>query len=547
MKAHYLVAFATILPAFAAPDARYLLQRPAMNADRIVFELAGDLWTVSRNGGTATRLTTGVGVETDPVFSPDGTQIAFTGEYDGNTDVFVVSAGGGVPKRLTYHPGADYAVTWTPDGRNIVFRSARESHSARYTRLFSVPVEGGLPKPLPLPVAFAGAYSPDGKQFAYSPTGGGFSFNYTNFVAWRRYRGGLASSISIVNFSNLERVKIPRDASSDFNPIWVGNQVYFLSDRNGPATLFRYDPRTNKVTEAVKNSGHDIRSANAGPGGIVYDQFGELFVYDTESGKSKRVSVEIAADFSEVRPHLEDVSREIRYSRISATGMRALFEAHGEILTVPAAKGDFRDITNTPGAMERQPAWAPDGEHIAYFSDESGLYALHVAQQNGAGTVQKFPLLDKPMYYFDPRWSPDSKLISFTDSERHILLLNLGTRKLAKIDTDPNWDFESDASWSPDSKWLAYTRSLPNRLHAMFLYSVDSGKTTQVTDGMSDARYPAFDKNGEDLYFTASTNYGPTASGLDMSSDEHEVTRHVYAMVLASDGASPVAPESDEE
>ncbi|MBV9403970.1 MAG: PD40 domain-containing protein, partial [Acidobacteriaceae bacterium] len=475
MKAHHLLVLATILPAFATPDSRYLLQRPAMNADRIVFELAGDLWTVSRTGGTATRLTTGVGVETDPVFSPDGTEIAFTGEYDGNTDVFVVPAGGGVPKRLTYHPGADYAVTWTPDGKSIVFRSARESHSTRYTQLFTIPVAGGLPQPLPLPLAFSGAYSPDGKRFAYSPTGGGFSFNYTNFVAWRRYRGGLASSISIVNFPSLETAKIPRDASSDFNPIWMDDKVYFLSDRSGPTTLFRYDPRTNAITEAVRNSGHDIRSASAGPGGIVYDQFGELFIYDPHTGKSKQVSVEVAADFSEVRSHLEDVSREIRYSRISATGVRALFEAHGEILSVPASKGDARDITNTPAVMERQPAWAPDGEHIAYFSDETGLYALHVAHQNGAGEIRKFPLLDRAMYYFDPRWSPDSKLITFTDSERDILILNTATKKLTKVDTDPNWDFESDADWSPDSKWLAYTRSLPNRLNAMFLYSVDSG------------------------------------------------------------------------
>ncbi len=547
MKAKHLLLFGIAVSAIAAPEGKYLLQRPAMNAHEIVFELAGDLWTVNRAGGTATRLTTGVGVETDPVFSPDGTQIAFTGEYDGNTDVFVVAAGGGVPKRLTYHPGPDFAVGWTPDGKNVIFRSARESHSPRYTQLFHISTDGGLPEALPLPMAYSGEYSPDGRRFAYSPTGGGFSFNYTNFVAWRRYRGGLASSISITDFPDLKTVKIPREGSSDFNPIWVRDKVYFLSDRSGPVTLFRYDPKSKAVSEVLKNNGHDIRSASGGPGAIVYDQFGELFVYDTESGQSKRIPVEIAADFSEVRPHFEDVSRQIRYSRISPTGKRALFEAHGDILTVPASKGDFRDITNTAGVMERQPAWAPDGEHIAYFSDESGLYSLHVSGQNGAGEVKKFPLLDKAMYYFDPRWSPDSKLISFTDAEREILVLNTETKKLTKVDRDPNWEFQSDAAWSPDSKWLAYTRSIGNRLHAIFLYSVDSGKATQVTDGMSDARYVAFDKDGPYLYFTASTNYGPASSGLDMSSDEHEVTRHVYAMVLSNEGVSPVAPESDEE
>ncbi len=548
MKATFPILLALAATAMGAPDSKYLLQHPAMNAGQIVFEFASDLWTVNRAGGTATRLTTGVGVETDPVFSPDGTKIAFTGEYDGNTDIFVVPASGGVPKRLTYHPGPDFAVSWTRDGKSVVFRSGRESNSPRYTQLFTVPVDGGLATALPLPVAYSGEYSSDGKRFAYSPTGGGFSFNYTNFVSWRRYRGGLASSIWITDLPDLKTVKIPREGSSDFNPLWVGDKIYFLSDRNGPVTLFRYDPASGAVTEAIKNSGYDIRSASSGPGGIVYDQFGELFVYDTKNGKSKKVSVEIAADFPEVRSHLEDVSRQIRDSRISPTGMRALMEAHGEILTVPAAKGDVRDITNTAGIMERQPAWAPDGEHIAYFSDESGLYALHVAQQNGAGTVKKFALLDSPTYYFNPRWSPNSKLISFSDNKLDILCVNTETGKLTKIDADYNWGPPlSDAAWSPDSKWLAYTRSLPNRLRALFLYSTDSGHATQISDGMSDVRYPAFDKDGQYLYFTASTNYGPTTSGLDMSSDEHEVTRHVYAAVLSKDGKSPVAPESDEE
>jgi tricorn protease len=438
-------------------------------------------------------------------------------------------------------------VSWTPDGKYVIFRSGRESHSPRYTQLFKVPVEGGLAEALPLPMAYSGEFSTDGKHFAYSPTGGGFSFTYTNFVAWRRYRGGLASSISVTDFPDLKSVKIPREASSDFNPVWVGDKVYFLSDRSGPVTLFRYDPGSRAVMEAVRNGGHDIRSVSAGPGGLIYDQFGELFIYDTKSGKAKKVPIEITGDFPEVRPHLEDVSRQIFESRISPTGQRALLEAHGEILTVPASKGDFRDLTDTEAVMERQPAWAPDGEHIAYFSDESGQYALHIAQQNGAGTVKKFPLFDSPTYYFNPRWSPDSKLIAFTDNKLDILYLNTETGKFTKVDTDYNFASPADLAWSPDSKWLSYTRTLPNRFHAMFLYSIDSGHAKQVTDGISDARYPAFDRDGQYLYFTASTNYGPATSGLDMSSDEHDVTRHVYAMVLSSEGKSPVGPESDEE
>ena len=542
----YMVLCAAV-SLIAAPEPKYLFQHPATNANEIVFVFAGDLWTVGRTGGNAVRLTTGVGIETDPVFSPDGSQIAFTGEYDGNTDVFVVPATGGVPTRLTHHPGVDSAVGWTPDGKNVVFRSGRESHSQRYTRLFTVSVAGGLPKALPLPSAYSGAYSPDGRHFAYSPTGGGFNFNYASYVSWRRYRGGLASAIWISGMPGLDTVKIPREGSNDFDPVWSGKDIYFLSDRSGPVTIFRFDPSANKVTKAIENAGFDIRSLSGGPNGMVYDQFGEIYTFDPKSGKGTHVHISIAADFPEVRPHFEDVSREIRYSGISPTGMRAIFEAHGDILTLPASKGDFRDITNTPGAMERQPAWAPDGEHIAYFSDQSGLYALHVAEQNGGGTVKKFPLLDSPAYYFNPKWSPDSKLVAFRDNKLDVLVLNTETGKLTKVDTDVNWDPRQNYAWSPDSKWLAYDRTLVNRLHTLFLYSVDSGKATQVSDGMSDTLYPAFDRDGQYLFFTASTNAGTRLSGLDMSSDEFSLTRGVYALILSKDAPSPVAPESDEE
>jgi tricorn protease len=546
MKA-VLTFFAFTLLSAGAAETNQLLQRPTMNSEKIVFAFAGDLWSVDKSGGAASRLTTGVGVETDPVFSPDGTEIAFTGEYDGNVDVFIVSANGGVPKRLTYHPGPDFAVGWTPDGKSVVFRSGRESFSARYTQLFAIPVSGGLPVALPLPMAYSGKFSADGKRFAYSPTPGGFGFNYANFVSWRRYRGGLANAIWVTSMPELNTTKIPRDGSSDFDPVWVGDQVYFLSDRNGPVTLYRYDSKSGTVKEALKNGGRDIGSVSAGPGGLVYDQFGKIFIFDPKSGKSKHVPIEISADFPEVRPRFENISRQIQNARISATGMRAVLEAHGEILTVPAAKGDFRNLTNTASIMEREPAWSPDGQKIAYFSDESGLYALHIGSQNGSGEVKKYPLSNDTTYYFDPQWSPDNKRISFRDNKLNALYIELASGKVTKVDSDYNWGSSPESTWSPDSKWLAYTRSLPNRLHALFLYSIDSGKTTQVTDGMSDVRLPAFDRSGDYLFFTASTNYGPTTSGLDMSSDEHEVTRGVYAAVLSSDGKSPVEPESDEE
>jgi tricorn protease len=533
--------------AFAAGDSLRLLQKPAMNKTEIVFSYAGDLWKVSRQGGVAVRLTSGEGVETEPAISPDGETIAFTGEYDGNVDVFSMPIAGGVPKRVTYHPAADRVVGWSPDGKRILFRSTRLSYS-RYNQLYSVPLEGGLPDVLPLPMATFGAYSPDGQHMVYAPVDGGqFATALNSYVAWRRYRGGEASYLWTVNLADLTTEKIPRKDSNDIAPMWVGDKIYFLSDRNGPMTLFRYDPKSKAVTELIKNTGKDISSASAGPGGIVYEQFGQIYIYDLAGGKSTHVPVEITADLAEVRPHFQNVAREIRGARISPSGVRIVFEAHGEILTAPAEKGDIRDLTNTQGVMERTPAWSPDGRSIAYFSEESGEYALHIQAQNGEGEVRKIALAGKSAFYFDPIWSPDSRRIAFNDNQLNIWEVEIASGKLTKIDTDYYSGFNRDFAWSPDSQWLAFGKYLPNRLHAISIYSVSSGKSTQVTDGMSDARYPAFDKDGKYLYFTASTNFGPTSSGLDMTSDEHDVTRSVYLTVLASDAASPLAPESDEE
>jgi tricorn protease len=454
---------------------------------------------------------------------------------------------GGVPKRLTYHPAADFAVGWTPDGKSVIFRSNRESGSPRYSKLFKVSLNGGLPTPLPLPMAFSGKFSADGKYFAYSPVGGASPFDYSAYVAWRNYRGGRASSIWIADMATLEVAKIPRERSNDFNPLWVDKQVYFLSDRNGPISLFRYDPTTKAVNEVVKNEGADIRSASAGPSGIVYDQFGDLFLYDPASGHSHPIRVEVSADLPEVRPRLAPADRDIQNYGLSPTGLRAVFEAHGEILTVPAKQSSTRDITNTPGVMERDPAWSPDGQSIAYFSDESGRYALHLSSQTGAGEVRKFPLANEATYYFRPTWSPDSKLIAFHDNRMQIWLLDTVTRKATVIDQAVVDDKDYDAAWSPDSKWIAYTQSVSNRFHALFLYSVASGKSTRITDGMSDVRDPAFDRGGKYLYFLESTNYGTSSSGLDMSSDEFEVTRSVYGLALAADTVSPVAPEEENE
>ena len=539
-----LLVCSSLSSAFAAI---HLMQRPTMNRSEIVFSYGGDLWRVSREGGGATRLTGGTGFETEAVFSPDGKTIAFTGEYDGNIDVFTMPVAGGVPKRLTWHPAADRVAGWSPDGKRILFRSTRDSHS-RYTQLYTVPVDGGPADLLPLPMACMGAYSPDGKRMVYAPLDGGqFATGFTNFVAWRRYRGGTASYLWLVNFADLSTVKVPRTDSNDIYPMWVGDKIYFLSDRNGPMTLFRYDPQSRKVDELIKNAGEDIVSASAGPGGIVYEQIGQIHIFDIASGKEHQVQVDIAGDLSEVRPHFQNVSRELRNSGISPTGVRAVFEAHGEILTVPAEKGESRNLTNTLGVMDRDPAWSPDGKSVAYFSDESGEYALHIKPQNGAGETKKIALQGKSAFYFGPKWSPDSKNVAFTDNMCNLWMAEVASGKTTKVDTDYVYTLGRSFNWSADSKWIAFERFLPNRMRAIFVYSLEGGKTTQVTDGMSDARHPAFDRDGQYLYFTASTNFGPTSSGLDMTSDEHEVNSSVYLAVLPNNIPSPLAPESDEE
>jgi tricorn protease len=526
----------------------HLLQRPALSQTQIVFNYAGDLWSVDRKGGHATRLTVGVGIETSPVFSPDGSTIAFTGEYDGNTDVFTIPATGGVPHRVTYHPAADTAVGWSPDGKDIVFRSDRQSNS-RYTQLYEVPASGGFAKALPLPMAYEGEISSDGASIAYSPLGPSFSFDYNRYVAWGNYRGGRASTLWITGLKDLNSTQIPHETGSDLDPVWVGKVVYFLSDRNGPMTLYKYDPSTKAVTECVKNAGKpDIHSLSGGPGGLVYDQLGEIYLYDIATGQSHLVPIDVTGDLPEVRARIENVSTQIDHAGISPTGLRAVFEAHGEILTVPVKKGPTRDITNTPGVMERSPAWSPDGQSVAYFSDESGLYAMHVASQTGAGTVKKFPLAKDAAYYFDPAWSPDSKLLAFRDNHLRLWMLDTTSGKLTHVGEDDYYQTDKrDIAWSPDSKWLAYSQIVKNHLHSLFLFSVDTGKSTQFTQESADSRLPTFDRGGKYVYFAASTNSGGTSAGLDMTSDLLSPSRNVYALVLAADQASPIAPESDDE
>jgi tricorn protease len=541
LSSFFLVVLLAISAAAAGP---LLLQHPTLSKTHIAFAYAGDLWLVPRDGGEARLLTSGSGTKSDPFFSPDGSMIAFTGDYDGNIDVYVIPAEGGVPHRLTYHPGIDEVLGWTPDGKQVLFRSSRSSYS-RFDKLFTVGLDGGMPHELPLPMGEAGSFSPDGKEIAYVPTDNN---RRNSAIAWKRYRGGKASHIWIANLTDYGIEKVPRETSNDGTPMWIGNKVFFLSDRNGKFSLFAYDVKAKKVETAVAATS-DIKSASAGPGAIVYEQFGELNLFDLASGKSKQISVTVPADLPHVRPHFKKVEREITSARISPSGARAVFEAHGDVLTAPAEKGDIRNLTGTPGVMERDPAWSPDGKSIAYFSDESGEYQLHIRNADGMGETKKIALGTPPSFFYDPVWSPDSKKIAYTDKRLSIWYVDLAKGTPVKIDST-SYDLPQRALtpvWSPDSRWIAYNKQLASHIFAIFAYSLEQNKALQLTDGLSDARFPAFDQKGQYLFFTASTDVGPTTGWLDLSSADRRVTRSAYVMVLRKDLPSPLAPESDEE
>lgn len=535
----YLISI-TVL-ATAQTDRPMLLQKPTLSRTQIVFVYAGDLWIVSRDGGDASRLTTGVGIETDPAFSPDGKTVAFTGEYDGNTDIYVVPASGGVPRRLTFHPGVDEVVGWTPDGKRLLFRSARNSTSS-YDRLFTVSVEGGFPEEMPLPTARDGSFSPDGSRIAYQPL-------TQRQPDWKNYRGGQTSRIWIANLSDSNVEELPRQNSNDFDPMWVEGGIFFLSDRQGSVTLYNFELATKKTTQLIHNESLDIKSASAGPGAIIYEQFGAIHLYDLKSGKAKQVDIRVAGDLASVRPHYENVGWRLANGGLSPSGARAVFEARGEIITVPAEKGEPRNLTNTTGVMERDPAWSPDGRWIAYFSDESGEYSLHLCDQSGRGDVKKITLGDPPSFYYSPTWSPDSAKIAYYDKRLILWYVEIDKGKPLRVDKNPDGlrTAVMEPFWSPDSQWLGYTKQVDNHFRALFVYWLATGKSHQLTDGMSDVRYGAFDKSGKYLYFTASTNLGPAVSFAEMSTIPHQSTRSVYAIVLRNDLPSPLAPESDEE
>ncbi len=523
-------------------DTRMLAQ-PAVSASHVAFVYAGDIWITGLQGGAATRLTSHPGLESRPHFSPDGRLLAFSAEYEGNTDVYVVPVEGGVPTRLTWHPGEDLVQGFTPDGAKVLFTSPRSVYTSRHLQLFTVPVRGGLVERLPVPHAAKAAFAPDGGRLAYQPL-------YDAFRQWKNYRGGTASRLWLFDLATfaVEQVPQPAGRCNDTDPMWLGDTLYFLSDRDGEFNLFRFDGASKQVRRLTAHEDFPIVSASAGAGRIVYEQAGYLHLFDPDTGRAQRLVIGVAADLPETRPRYAKGVRWVRAADISPSGARAVFELRGEIVTVPAAKGDPRVLTNTPGVHERSPVWSPDGTRIAYFSDASGEYELHVAPQDGKGEVRHYPL-GGAGFYERPRWAPDGRKLSFTDNSRSLYWIDLDSGKVTKVHSEVLYGPVNTMqhAWAPDSRWLVYTRLTPSYLQQVCLYSLSENRSWAITDGLADVAEAVFDASGKYLYLAASTDAGPVRDWFSMSNADMEMTNTLYLVVLAKGEPSPLARPSDEE
>ncbi|MBK7290856.1 MAG: PD40 domain-containing protein [Chitinophagaceae bacterium] len=525
-------------------DTRMLAQ-PAISSSHIAFVYAEDIWIANKYGSNPRRLTIDEGAESNPVFSPDGKTIAFNGEYDGNIDVFTIPVEGGIPTRLTWHPSPDIVRGFTPDGKSVLFLSPRNAFNNRYAQLYTVAVTGGMASQLAIPNAGWATYSPDGKQMAYTPLNDAFK-------QWKHYRGGSIANIWIFNFSDNATVRIPQPTGgcNDVSPMWMGNMIYFRSDRNGEFNLFSYNTATKEIKQLTTFKDFPILNASAGNGIIVFEQAGYLHTYSPGESNTKRIKVGIATDLLELRSRFAKGADYVRSADISPTGQRVVFDFRGDIVTLPAEKGDARNLTQTTSAHEKYPAWSPDGKNIAYFSDASGEYQLHIKSQDGKGDAKSYKL-NGTGFYANTVWSPDSKKISFVDNGRNLYILDVSSGSINKVDADELYvpgPFRSQfGSWSSDSKWMAYTKVTATQFQRIFLYDIDKNKSIALTDGLSDATEPIFDKGGKYLFFFASTDAGPVINWFDQSNQDMRSTNSIYLVTLQKETISPFAKESDEE
>lgn len=528
-----------------------MLRQPAVSRTHLAFVYAGDLWLADRNGANPRRLTTHAASEFAPRFSPDGKKIAYSASYDGNTDVYVIGLDGGQPTRLTWHPAPDVVSGWSPDGQRVLFASPREVLNNRSNQLYEVSVDGGYEKQLMKAVAWEGAWSPDGKQLAYRPYGAA----YAGASGWRQSRGGTTPPVWIMDMQGPQAgqrwQEIPHVNATDSAPVWAGNEVVFISDRaDGAANLFAFNPITKALRQLTRETQWDVRSVDAVGTTLVYESGGRIKQLELAGGEPKVLDIQLASVAPQARTQWKDASKAITQARLSATGKRVVVSARGEVFTVPVKDGSVRNLTETAGVREKDALWSADGKRIAYISDAPGMrHEVVLAPQTGLGARERF-LLPKEGYFTLLDWSPDGLHLVLMDNHLNLYRMGLATGpqrgQLVKVATDLRRG-GLDVAFSPDSRWLAYTASGENYFGRVWLHEIATGRNHPVSDPLAHAASPAFSAKGDLLFFTASINTGPTAVGLDLSTQERPRRAGLYAAILAADGKSPLAPKPGDE
>jgi len=525
-----------------------LLRFPDISGDRVVFTYGGDLWTASASGGAAIRLTSHPGMEVFGKFSPDGKWIAFTGQYDGDEQVYVVPAGGGVPRQLTFYPakgplaprwGWDNQVYgWSADGRRIYFKSQRDSWALPIARLYSVSIEGGPAEPLPMPEAGSGDFSPDSNRIVYSPQS-------RDFRPEKRYGGGQANALYIFDLKTYEAKRITEGPRATRDPVWVGNTIYFNSDRDGHFNLYSYDISSGKTTQVTNNKTWDVRwPSSDNEGRIIYELNGELQILDTNSQRSTPISINVPNEGLSSRPSRVSAAGNIESVNLSPKGERALFSARGDIFTAPIEKGPTRNLTHSSGAHDKWSSWSPDGSRIAFISDMSGEEELYIIQQDGLKPAEQITRGGSAMRY-QPEWSPDGKRIAFSDKDGKLYVVTLADKRIVEIADAPHGQIR-DYVWSPRGNFLAFSYDdNPNRNSAVRIWNPADGRVTKVTDDMFNAYNPTWDPQGAYLYFLADREFQPQISQVEFNYATNR-TSYVYALALRKDVKHPFPPESDE-
>jgi tricorn protease len=537
------LALAAALPASAGAQVNArMLRHPDVSATHITFVYAGDIWVAPRAGGTAVRLSSPPGEESFPRFSPDGSTIAYTGNYDGNEDVYVIPTMGGVPTRLTYHPMPDRAVDWHPDGSRVMFASLRESGRLRYSQLFLAPATGGVATKLPVPYGEFGSISADGRTIAYMPQS-------QDFRTWKRYRGGWASEIVVFNLRDSSSSTPVTSDANDAHPMMHGTTLYFMSDRgaNKRYNLWALD-QGGAARQVTDFSDFDITFPAMGPEDIVFEAGGRLHLLSLANQQVREVPVSVVTDLATVKPRNERVSGLIQWAGISPTGKRGVFNARGELFTVPAEHGPILNLSRSSGAAERYATWSPDGKQLAYWSDRGGEYELTVRAADGTGEERTLTSMGAG-YRYAPRWSPDNKKVAFADQNMRFYVYDFDRNRVTRMDSSAIWMGHGQLAnmpfnWSSDSRWLTYARPVTPSNTAVFLYDATEGRLHRVTSGYYADIQPAFDPDGKYLYYLSNRNFEPVYGDFDNSWTYPNATA-IVAVGLRKDVASPLAPRND--